>query len=62
MICKDQALEKTTPTTSELFFFSENKYILEKPEAYDKHRCTLLKDMPTIENIYEFIKALYDCA
>ena len=47
---------------SDLFFFSEEKYILEKPEAFDKQRIALLRETPSVENIYEFIKALYDCA
>ena len=42
--------------------FSENKYINERPESFDKQRNTLVKEMPTIENMTEFIKALYDCA
>lgn len=47
---------------SDLFCFSEEKYILEKPEAFDKQRIALLRETPSVENIYEFIKALYDCA
>ena len=45
-----------------MFFFSEEKYILEKPDAFDSQRIALLRETPTIENILEFIKALYDCA
>jgi hypothetical protein len=45
-----------------LFFFSEEKYILEKPEAFDKQRIALLRETPSVENILEFMKALYDCA
>ena len=47
---------------SELFFFSEEKYINEKPEEFDDQRRNLLRETPTVENIYEFMKALYDCA
>ena len=35
---------------------------MEKPEAFDNQRIALLRETPTIENIQEFIKALYDCA
>ena len=50
------------PQESELFFFSEEKYILEKPEAFDPERIAMLRETPTIEQILDFIKALYDCA
>lgn len=49
-------------SSSELFFFSEEKYIQEKPEAFDQQRIALLRETPTVENILEFIKALFDCA
>ena len=45
-----------------MFFFSEEKYILENEHAFDSERISLLRETPTIENILEFIKALYDCA
>ena len=48
--------------SSDLFYFSEEKYIKEKPEAFDEQRLILLRETPTVENIYEFVKALYDCA
>ena len=47
---------------SDLFFFSEEKYIKEKPEEYDESRRALLREMPTIESINEFMKALFECA
>ena len=47
---------------SDLFFFSEEKYIKEKPEEYDESRRELLREMPTIESINEFMKALFECA
>ena len=47
---------------SDLFFFSEEKYILEKPEAFDKQRISILRSTPTAEQILDFIKALFDCA
>ena len=47
---------------SDLFYFSEEKYIKEKPEAFDEKRIELLRETPKVENINEFMKALYDCA
>ena len=44
---------------SDLFFFSEEKYILEKPDEFDEERCALLREAPTLDNIYEFIKVKY---
>jgi len=35
---------------------------LEKPEAFDKQRIALPRETPSVENIFEFMKALYDCA
>jgi hypothetical protein len=34
----------------------------EKPEAFDKQRVALLRETPSVDNILEFTKALYDCA
>lgn len=56
-----QSKEELQPD-SELFFFSEEKYINEKPEEFDEQRRQLLRETPTVDNIFEFIKALYDCA
>ena len=53
---------KDIPDFSDLFFFSEEKYIKEKPEAFDQQRISLLRETPSIEQILHFIKALYDCA
>ena len=50
------------PEDSELFFFSEEKYIREKPDAFDQQRIALLKEIPSVEQMLDFIKALYDCA
>jgi len=45
-----------------LYYFSEEKYMKEKPEEFDEQRKSLLRETPSLDNIYEFIKALYDCA
>ncbi|CAK92817.1 unnamed protein product (macronuclear) [Paramecium tetraurelia] len=59
---EDQEQGKQIPKTSELYFFSEEKYIEEKPEEFDEQRKLLLREPPSVDNIYEFMKALYDCA
>jgi hypothetical protein len=35
--------QKEIPENSELYFFSERKYIEEKPEDFDQERIELLK-------------------
>ncbi|KRX00851.1 Cyclin-like protein [Pseudocohnilembus persalinus] len=59
---EDQDSGKDIPKNSDLYFFSEEKYIEEKPEEFDEARKALLRETPSVDNIYEFIKALYDCA
>ena len=59
---EDSQSGKTIPKDSDLQYFSEEKYIEEKPEDFDEGRIQLLRDTPSVENIYEFIKALFDCA
>ncbi len=59
---EDFGQNKTASVDSELFFFSEEKYIQEKPEAFDPQRIALLRETPTSDQIFDFIKALFDCA
>jgi len=59
---EDQDSGKEIPKGSDLHFFSEEKYIEEKPDEFDESRKTLLRETPSVDNIYEFMKALYDCA
>jgi hypothetical protein len=47
------------PPSSDLFFFSEEKYIREKPDEFDEERCALLREVPSLDNIYEFIKVFF---
>lgn len=47
---------------SDLFYFSEEKYIKEKIETFDQNRIQLLRETPSVGQILDFIKALYDCA
>ena len=59
---EDESSGKQIEQGSDLQFFSEEKYIDEKPDEFDEQRKSLLRETPSVENIYEFIKALYDCA
>jgi len=59
---EDQNSGKELNPNSDLYFFSEEKYIQEKPEEFDEQRKTLLRAVPTVDNIDEFIQALFDCA
>ena len=47
---------------SELYFFTEEKYIKENPDSFDEDRKTLLRTAPTVDTIFDFLKALYECA
>jgi hypothetical protein len=58
---EDLGQGKTIPEKSDLFFFSEEKYIQEKPEAFDMQDINLLRETPTLETILDFVKALFDC-
>lgn len=53
---------KEIPESSDLFSFSEEKYIKENPDSFDISRLELLRETPTVERIFEFIKDLYECA
>ncbi len=59
---EDGSVGKQIMSHSDLYFFCEEKYISEKPEAFDEQRLALLRETPTVDNIYEFVQALYDCA
>ena len=59
---EDEGSGREIPKDSEINYFNEEKYIDEKPEDFDEVRRSLLRETPSVENIYEFIKALYDCA
>ncbi|CAG9314109.1 unnamed protein product [Blepharisma stoltei] len=59
---EDVNLGREIQSSSDLFYFSEEKYIRENPDAFDEARLALLRKMPTVDDIYEFMRALYDCA
>ncbi len=51
--------EKTIHPKSDLYHFSEEKYINENPSAFDEERVALLRKTPTQEDIYGFIEVLF---
>lgn len=59
---EDASSGKEVRVGSDIYFFSEEKYIDEKPEEFDESRRALLRETPSVDNIYEFMKALYECA
>ena len=59
---EDLGQGKKIPEDSDLFFFSEEKYIKEKPEAFEQHRIALMRETPKLDQILDFVKALFACA
>lgn len=59
---EDLGQGKKIPEKSDLFFFSEEKYIKEKPDAFEPQKIALLRETPSLEQILDFVKALFDCA
>ena len=46
---------------SELYFFSEDKYVNDFPQYFDKQRIENIHKVPSFEDMYSFIEALYNC-
>ena len=53
---------KSVSHESALYYFSEEKYIEQKPESFSEEQKTLLRETPSIEAIYTFMHSLYECA
>lgn len=47
---------KTIPNKSDLYFFSEEKYINENPDNFDEERKALLRKLPSLDDIANFIE------
>ena len=58
---EDLNLGKTISKKSDLYFFSEEKYIDEYPQYFDKQRIENIKKIPTLDDMINFIEALYNC-
>jgi hypothetical protein len=61
-LIEDMQLGKTVSSSSDLFFFSEEKYIEESPNSFDDQKIELIKKTPSYDEINDFIEALYNCA
>ena len=55
-LIEDIQLGKTISTRSDLYFFSENKYIEETPSFFDETRIQLIRKTPSLEEISDFIE------
>jgi len=47
---------------SPYYVFSEEKYISEKPLEYSQERLSILRAMPTVKDIFEFINGIIEVA
>lgn len=60
-INEDNTMIKTISKESDLYYFSEEKYIEEFPEYFDEKKKANIHKSPTIDEISEFMEALYNC-
>ena len=58
---EDMNLGKTISKKSDLYFFSEDKYVDEYPQYFDKQRIENIRKIPTLDDMINFIEALYNC-
>jgi hypothetical protein len=61
-LIEDIQLGKSVLPSSDLFYFSEEKYIKENPNSFDTQRVDLIRKVPSCDEIFDFIEALYNCA
>ena len=61
-ITEDIMEGKVVIPESELYYFSEEKYISENPDNFEEDRIALLRKTPSKEDIYAFIEAIYSLA
>ena len=55
-IIEDFQMGKKISSKSDLFFFSEEKYINESPNCFDEQRIERMKKNPSQDDIIEFIE------
>ena len=58
---EDMNLGKQISPKSDLYYFSEDKYVSEYPQYFDKQRIENIRKVPTLEDMINFIEALYNC-
>ena len=60
-LSEDKTLTKKISEKSDLYYFSEEKYIKEYPQYFDRQKIENIHKEPTIDEIIDFIEALYNC-
>ena len=60
-LSEDKTLTKKISEKSDLYYFSEEKYIKEYPQFFDRQKIENIQKEPTIDEIIDFIEALYNC-
>jgi hypothetical protein len=60
-LTEDKTLTKKISEKSDLYYFSEEKYIKEYPQYFDLQKIENIHKEPTIDEIIDFIEALYNC-
>jgi len=55
-LIEDMQLGKTVSPNSDLFFFSEEKYVQDFPNSFDEPRIELIKKTPSNDEIFDFIE------
>lgn len=58
---EDMNLGKQISPKSDLYYFSEDKYVSEYPQYFDKQRIENIRKVPTLDDMINFIEALYNC-
>ena len=58
---EDMNLGKQISPKSDLYYFSEEKYVNEYPQYFDKQRIENIKKVPSLDDMINFIEALYNC-
>lgn len=58
---EDMNLGKKISEKSDLYYFSEEKYIKEYPQYFDSQHLENIRKIPSLEDMIKFIDALYNC-
>ena len=58
---EDNTMTKRISEESDLYYFSEEKYIKEFPQYFDQQKIENIHKIPTADDIMDFIEALYNC-
>lgn len=58
---EDNTMTKRISEESDLYYFSEEKYIKEFPQYFDAQKIENIHKIPTADDIMDFMEALYNC-